>query len=83
MLTKYIKSAMEKAHYEILEESRTYYGGIPGFKGVWAEGETLQACRQELQDVLEEWIIIRLRRGLSLSVLKGIELKINETARHL
>ncbi|MGH7900721.1 MAG: type II toxin-antitoxin system HicB family antitoxin [Thermodesulfobacteriota bacterium] len=83
MLTKYINSAMEKAHYEILEESRTYYSSIPGFKGVWAEGETLEACRQELQDVLEEWIIIRLKRGLSVPALKGVELKINETAQHL
>ena len=80
MLTKYIKTAMEKAHYEILEESRTYYGSIPGFKGVWAEGETLEGCREELQEVLEEWIIIRLRRGLSLPALKGVELKISKVA---
>ena len=80
MLTKYINSAMEKAHYEILEESRTFYGSIRGFKGVWAEGETLEACRQELQSVLEEWIIIRLRRGLPLPSLKGIVLKVNKVA---
>jgi len=66
MLTKYIKVAMEKARYEILEESRRYYGSIPGFKGVWAEGKTLEECREELQEVLEEWILIRLKRGLSL-----------------
>jgi len=80
MLTKYIKVAMEKAHYEILEESKTYYGSIPGFKGVWAEGKTLEECREELQEVLEEWIMIRLRRGLSLPVLKGVELKISTVA---
>ena len=71
---------MEKAHYEILEESKTYYGNIPGFKGVWAEGKTLEECREELQEVLEEWIMIRLRRGLSLPVLKGVELKISTVA---
>ena len=71
---------MEKAHYEILEESNTYYGNIPGFKGVWAEGKTLEECREELQEVLEEWIMIRLRRGLSLPVLKGVELKISTVA---
>lgn len=69
---------MEKAHYEILEESKTYYGSIPGFKGVWAEGKTLEECREELQEVLEEWIMIRLR--LSLPVLKGVELKISTVA---
>lgn len=80
MLTIYIKTAMEKAHYEILEESKAYYGSIPGFKGVWAEAETLEECREQLQEVLEEWIIIKLQRGLSLPVLRGVELKINKVA---
>lgn len=35
MLTDYIQAAMHKAHYEILEDDRSYYGEIPGFQGVW------------------------------------------------
>ena len=80
MLTKYIDAAMEQAKYEILEDSRTYYGSIPGFKGVWAEGKTQEQCREELQEVLEEWILIRVSRRLSLPTLKGINLKISKVA---
>ena len=63
MLTDYIRAAMEKARYEILEDDGTYYGEIPGFQGVWANEKTLIACQQELQSVLEDWVLLGLQRG--------------------
>ena len=38
---------MKRARYEILPEDRVYFGEIPGFQGVWAEGKSLEACRTE------------------------------------
>lgn len=61
MITEYIDSIMQKAHYEIIPEDGTYYGEIPGCTGVWANADTLEACRKELQEVLEEWILIKVR----------------------
>jgi predicted RNase H-like HicB family nuclease len=72
MLTQYIDAAMAKANYEILEDDGTYYGEGPGFQGVWANAKTLDACRRELQDVLEEWIVLGLRLGHTLPRIKGI-----------
>ena len=60
MLTRFINSAMEQATYEILDDA-TYYGEIPSCRGVWANARTLEACRRELQEVLEEWLELRLR----------------------
>ena len=60
MLTAYIKAAMKRAKYEILED-RTFYGEIIGFKGVYANADTLEMCREELQSVLEGWIILGFR----------------------
>ena len=62
MLTAYINTAMRKAHYEILEDG-SYYGKIPGFQGVFANAETLETCRQQLQEVLEGWILLGLQLG--------------------
>ncbi len=73
MLTDYIFSAMRKATYEILEDG-TYYGEIPGFQGVMANAENLEACREQLQEVLEEWIILGLRLGHKLPVVGKINL---------
>jgi predicted RNase H-like HicB family nuclease len=74
MLTEYIRAAMRHAHYEILPESGTIFGNIPGLDGVWAEADTLEACREELQEVLEDWIMHGLRMGHPLPVVDGIDL---------
>lgn len=76
MLTEYIRAAMKKARYEILPDDNTFYGEIPGFDGVYANADTLEACRDELEEVLEEWIFFRISRNLSLPVVDGIELVI-------
>ncbi len=60
MLTKYIQAAMNKARYEILPDDGSFYGEIPGFDGVWANADTLEACRDELKEVLEGWILLRV-----------------------
>lgn len=58
MLTDYIRAALQHARYEIMPDSGTYYGNIPGFQGVWANAPTLEVCRAELQEVLEDWILL-------------------------
>jgi len=73
MLTSYIRAAMRLAKYEILED-QSFYGEIPGFQGVWANTDSLEACREELQSVLEDWLIVGLRMGHVLPVVAGINL---------
>ncbi len=78
MLLEYIQAAMKKARYEILPDDNTFYGEIPGFDGVYANADTLEGCREELGEVLEEWLLFRISRHLSLPVVDGIELAIKE-----
>jgi len=73
MLTTYIQHAMRLAKYGILEDGQ-YYGEIPGFQGVWAQAENLEACREELQSALEDWLVLGLRMGHKLPVVAGIQL---------
>jgi len=62
MLSAYIAQQMKKASYKLLEDG-TYFGEIPGVEGVWADGTNLEDCREELSDVLESWIVVKLRHG--------------------
>lgn len=64
---------MRLAKYEIFED-KTYDGELPGFKGVWANADSLDACREELQSALEDWLILGLRMGHELPVVAGINL---------
>jgi predicted RNase H-like HicB family nuclease len=45
-------------------DDSTFYGEIPGFDGVYANADTLEACREELLEVLEEWILFHVSRNL-------------------
>ena len=79
MLTAYIGAAMRRAVYEILPDGEGYFGKIEGLDGVWANAETLEACRQELQEVLEEWLLLGLKMGHEIPVLDGIDLCVKAT----
>ena len=74
MLAEYIVKAMEQAVYEIIEDERTYWGEIPGLQGVWARHATLEGCRRELREALSDWMALRLRLGLAIPVVAGIDL---------
>lgn len=80
MLTKYIRAAMSKARYEILPDDGTFYGEIPGFNGVYANADTLEACRNELEEVLEDWILLSVSLHYSLPHVDGIQLTVGEVA---
>ena len=79
MLTRYIRAALHHAEYKKLDDG-SFFGEIPGFEGVWATSDQLEACREELEEVLEEWILIRVSRQLALPTVDGLELKISEVA---
>jgi len=73
MLTQYIQQAMRQAHYEFMENHR-FFGRIPDCPGLWAEGATLEECREELQSALEDWLLLGLHLGHTLPVLADINL---------
>ena len=73
MLTAYIRAAMQRAQYKILDDGM-YFGEIPDFRGAWASEETLEECRRILQEVLEEWLLLKLRDNEEVPELKGITL---------
>jgi len=80
MLTSYIRAALHKATYEMLPDDGTFYGEIPGFDGVYSNALTLEECRDELEEVLEEWILFRVSRNLELPTVDGLSLTIQEVA---
>ena len=74
MLTEYVRAAMRRAKYKKLDDGEGFLGRIPGFRGVWANADTIKGCREELRSVLEDWILIGVRLGQSLPVVNGINL---------
>ena len=73
MLIDYINKALSKAKYDKLEDN-TFSGQIPECSGVIAFGETLYECQNELRDVLEGWLIVKIRHGDILPVIDGFDI---------
>jgi predicted RNase H-like HicB family nuclease len=80
MLMPYIQAALRYATYEILSDDRSFYGEIPVCNGVYANAATLEDCRTQLVEVLEEWSLFRVYKNLPLPVIDGIELTIKKVA---
>ena len=77
ILTAFVETAMHEARYKMLEDG-TFFGEIPSCPGVWANEKTLEVCRDVLREVLEEWLIIKLRDGDFIPTIGQIDL--NTTA---
>jgi predicted RNase H-like HicB family nuclease len=73
MITKYLREAMNRARYKILEDG-TYYGWIEELPGVWASAGSLEECREELGSVVEDWLLLGLRLGHKIPSLGDINL---------
>lgn len=73
MLTAYIEEAMKRAHYKILEDD-SYYGWVEELPGVWGQASTLEECRIELQEVIEDWLLLGLKLGHEIPALGDLDL---------
>ena len=79
MLSEYIQGALERAQYKRLDDE-TWFAEIPDFVGVWANGKTVEHCRKELVEVLEEWLILKIRDKDPLPLINGIDIAVREGA---
>ena len=75
ILLDYCQKALQQAKYKRLNDG-SWFAEIEGCKGVWGNGSTVEECRQDLLEVLEEWIILKLQDGDDLPVMDGIEIKV-------
>lgn len=74
MLSKFLVKKLQSARYKILKDG-TYFGEIPGLQGVWANAQSLENCREDLREVLEEWLLLQIRSG---EKIPGLRLRIDQ-----
>ncbi len=55
MPTDFVEKNLAKAKYKIIEDG-SYFGEIPGLRGVWANNKNLEKCKEELKETIEEWL---------------------------
>ena len=79
MIREYLERALRRARYERLEDG-SFAATVRGLRGVLATGPTLEVCRDHLAEVVEEWVLVRVARGLAVPPLDGIEVAVSGNA---
>ena len=70
MILAYVQEGLAHARYEHLEDG-SYVAEVPELPGVLGTGETLEACRTDLAEVIEEWVLVRVASGLPVPTIGG------------
>jgi predicted RNase H-like HicB family nuclease len=76
MLLEYIQAALERAHYEIIDDDEPFYGEVPDLSGVWATGSTLEICRRNLAQAIEDWLLFSIAQALPVPDLDGVSIRV-------
>ena len=76
MLSDFIVKKLKEAKYRLLKDG-SYFGEIPELKVVWASANNLRDCKKELQEVLEDWMVLKIRDG---EKIPGFEVKVDRRA---
>jgi len=78
LITEYIEAALERARYEIIDDQEPYYGEVPELPGVWATGKTLEQCRRNLAEAIEDWLLFSIAKGLPIPALGQVTIHLPE-----
>lgn len=73
-LSKYVEAALQKAEYE-RDENGVVIAKVPGASGFFAQGDTFEEARANLQDVIEGNVMLALQLGLEIPPIEGVEIK--------
>ena len=79
MIRQYVEKALRSARYDKLEDG-TFCGQVPRLRGVLSTGATLEECRDQLAEVIEEWVLIRVAKGLAVPPLGKVEVRVKKAS---
>ena len=71
---------MKKAEYE-KDENGIVIAKVPGASGFFAQGDTFEEARANLQEVIEGNVILALQLGLEIPQIEGVEIKESDYAK--
>lgn len=77
MIRQYVEEALQSARYDKLEDG-TFYGEVPRLRGVLVTAEKLEECRNQLAEVVEEWVLVRVAKGLAVPSFGRIGVRVKK-----
>ncbi|MCD6165614.1 type II toxin-antitoxin system HicB family antitoxin [bacterium] len=69
-ITQYIQNLLRKAEYEYDKETKSWCASVPDLPGVYAQANTVEETREQLVEVIEDYILVSLREKQKLPGFK-------------
>jgi predicted RNase H-like HicB family nuclease len=79
VITNYISEALHRARYSVVDGG-VFCATVPGLPGVIATGDSLENCRDQLAEIVEEWVLVRVSRGLSVPRLGTVRVQVRRAS---
>jgi len=79
MISCYLEEALRRARYVTIPGSG-YTATVRGLRGVIAHARSLEACRAQLSEVVEEWLLVRVSRGLPVPRLGRAQIRVRRAS---
>lgn len=73
-LSQYVEAALKQAEYE-RDEDGIVIAQVPGASGFFAQGDTFEEARENLQGVIEGNVLLALHLGLSIPNIAGVTIE--------
>ena len=74
-IAQYIEKFLEKAEYEYDKETKSWCASVKGLEGAYAQANTVEKVREQLTEVIEDYILISLQERHSLPGFKKLFVK--------
>ena len=76
-INNYIEKMLNKVKYEYDEKTKSWCAILKELPGVYAQADTIEEARQQIAEVIEDYIIVNLQRNHKLPAFnKKVNLKI-------
>jgi predicted RNase H-like HicB family nuclease len=79
VITNYINEALHRARYAVVDDG-VFCATVPGLPGVIATAKSLEDCRDQLAEVVEEWVLVRVSGGLSVPRLGAARVQVRRAS---
>jgi predicted RNase H-like HicB family nuclease len=72
---KYILAVLSQAKYEYDKDLKVYVASVSQLSGVVAQAKTIEAAREELAEIIEDWILVALQFGDTIPTIGGMKVR--------
>jgi predicted RNase H-like HicB family nuclease len=80
-ISDYVEAALHLAEYE-RDEDGVVVASVPGASGFYAQGESHEEARTNLEDVIEGNVVLALQLGWELPGVPGIDIEERDVETH-